>query len=191
MRMPKEKFYEHLNLDAKTRKEFTELIASITFANTIRPDTVNFATGERVREVSVLVIELKGSKEPTLAMEAIARQNANKLVFCMNPGNTIFVFRRRLQRAEGLKRLTLVGRTLDEVWDSICAQVIFDEEDGKNLDSRIELASRKAILEAEISRLNTASRRAKQFNRKNELFAQLKQKKKELAELEYEIEDVR
>lgn len=45
------------------------------------------------------------------------------------------------------------------------------------------IASAKEVLEAEIAKLDAACRKARQINRKNELFAQLKAKQRELSEL--------
>ena len=43
--------------------------------------------------------------------------------------------------------------------------------------------AKRAALEAEIAKLDAACRKARQINRRNELFAQLKAKQRELSEL--------
>lgn len=179
-RLPKEAFYRNLRLDAKTRDEFVHLIERITIANSIKPMTANLADGERVHEIMLLSLELKGDEQPVRAIEAIARANSHMLVFYTEPGGTVYVLRGGLHASNAVDRLVLAGKTLDAVWDSICAQVIFGDTDGTNIDARIERARQKADLEAEIKKLDSACRAAKQINRKNELFAQIKEKKREL-----------
>jgi len=182
-RLPKEAFYRNLKLDARTRDEFVHLIESITVPNSMKPTTANIADGDNVHEIMVLNVELKSEVQPLRAIEAIAGSNPHRLVFRCEPSSMTYVLRRGLQASDSLDKLVLSGRTLDEAWDSICAQVIFGDVDGKDVDGRIERAKQRANLEAEIKKLDAACRTAKQINRKNELFYQLKEKQRELEAL--------
>ncbi len=179
-RLPKEAFYRNLKLDARTRDEFVHLIESITIANSIKPSTANLDDGVNVHEIMVLDVRLKGDAQPTRAIEAIAGANPHKLVFRTMPAGTTYVLRKGLRSSATLDQLTLAGKSLDDAWDSVCAQVIFGDNDGANIDGRIELAAKKESLETEIAKLDAACRKARQINRKNELFAQLKAKQREL-----------
>lgn len=183
-RLPKEAFYRNLKLDAKTRDEFVHLIESITIANSIKPTTANIDDGTTVHEIMVLDVRLKGDAQPTRAIEAIAAVNPHKLVFRTEPTGTTYVMRKGLRSRDGLSTLVLHGKTLDVAWDSICAQVIFGDVDGSDIVGRIELAAKRAALEAEVAKLDAACRKARQINRRNELFAQLKAKQRELRQLE-------
>lgn len=179
-RLPKEAFYRNLRLDAKTRDEFVHLIERITIANSIKPTTANLADGERVHEIMLLSLELKGDEQPVRAIEAIARANSHMLLFHTEPGDMVYVLRSGLHTSNTVDSIVLTGQTLDAAWDSICAQVVFGDTDSVDIDARIERARQKADLEAEIKKLDAACRAAKQINRKNELFAQIKEKKCEL-----------
>lgn len=183
-RLPKEAFYRNLKLDARTRGEFVHLIERITIANSVKPTTANTADGDNVHEIMVLNVELKSEVQPLRAIEAIAGSNPHRLVFRCEPSSTTYVLRRGLQASDSLDKLVLSGKTLDEAWDSICAQVIFGDTDGMELDTRIEWTKRVADLKEEIARLDVACRKVRQINRKNELFVQLKAKQRELEELE-------
>jgi hypothetical protein len=183
-RLPKEAFYQHLKLDFKTHRSFVEEVEAITVANSIKPATLGFADGERVHEIMVLRLDLKGNSEPTGAIETIAATNPHKLVFRCEPSGQTYVVRRGLQSSDAIETLTLVGQVLDEAWDSICAQVAFGDTDGSDVDGRLARARRRAALEAEIADLDARCRKAKQINRKNELFAELKRKQRELEGLE-------
>lgn len=183
-RLPKEAFYRNLKLDSKTRDEFVHLIESVTIANSIKPTTSNLDDGMRVHEIMVLDVRLKGNVQPIRAIEAIAGANPHKLVFRTEPDGITYVLRKGIQSSETIDALGLAGKNLDMAWDSICSQVIFGDADGSHIDARIDLAKQKANLEAEIARLDTACRKAKQINRRNELFAQFKAKQRELRQLE-------
>ena len=179
-RLPKEAFYRNLKLEAKTRAEFVHLIEAITIANSIKATTVNLGDGESVREIMVLSVLLKGEEQPRRAIEAITKANPHKLVFHTEPTGTTFVFRKALYSSQVIESLTLAGSTLDEAWDSICSQIVFADVDGADVDGRIDRARRRAALEAEITALDQRARKATQISRKNELFAQLARKKREL-----------
>lgn len=64
-RLPKEAFYRHLTLDAKTRRSFVDDIGAITVANSIKTATRGLADGEAVREIMVVRLDLKGDAELT------------------------------------------------------------------------------------------------------------------------------
>lgn len=79
--------------------------------------------------------------------------------------------------------LAITGDTMDEAWDGFCAQVIFGDTDGHAIDARIARAKGREALEAEITALDARVRREHQINRKNELLAQLRAKRRELGTL--------
>ena len=75
------------------------------------------------------------------------------------------------------------GADLDEAWDSILAQLALGEEDGTHVSERIERAEAVKTLEREIDALDKKCRRERQVSRRNELFAQLRKKRRELEAL--------
>ena len=60
-RIPKTKFYEHIELGRKIKDSFVQNIESIIWANKIAPSTVNISAGEKVMEIQVFRIILKQS----------------------------------------------------------------------------------------------------------------------------------
>jgi hypothetical protein len=179
-RLPKEAFYRHLRLDARTRRSFVDDIDSIVVTNSVKPSTSGFADGRDVHEILVLAILLKSDRQPTGAIEAIASSNPHRIVFLTEPGSVAYVMRRGLQSSRDIRELALSGETLDDAWDSICSQVAFGDADGRDVDRRLDVARRIAALEAEISELDAKCRKARQINRKNELFAELRARQAEL-----------
>lgn len=178
-RLPKEAFYKNLKLDARTREEFVRFIDRITVANSVKPATANVADSERVHEVIVLAIDLKGDEVPSRALAKIAEANPHELVFALSDGS-VAVWRSGLHVRGGIDHLSIAGATMDEAWDSFCAQVLFGDADGRGIDVRIDRKRRRESLEAEIASLDAKMRKERQTGRKNELFAQLRAKRREL-----------
>ena len=57
-RIPKQRFYENLQITPALRKYFVDQIHSITWKNKIAPSTINLAAGQKVAELQVFSIAL-------------------------------------------------------------------------------------------------------------------------------------
>lgn len=80
--------------------------------------------------------------------------------------------------------LEVTGATFDDVWQSLCAQVIFDDTDGSNLDARLAKQTAIAELTAQITKLEGDHARAKDSSKRNEIYVKLHKAKKQLEELQ-------
>ncbi|PJM76174.1 DUF4391 domain-containing protein [Bifidobacterium simiarum] len=69
--------------------------------------------------------------------------------------------------------LALHGTTMDELWDSLGAQVILHDENGADLDMRLAVHDRIVRLEAEEVKLVRDHQRANTTSQRNEVYAQL------------------
>ncbi|WEV73684.1 DUF4391 domain-containing protein [Bifidobacterium sp. ESL0798] len=81
-------------------------------------------------------------------------------------------------------KLEMNGDTLDDVWQSLCAQVIFHDSDGSNLDTRLAKQAAIAELTAQITKLEGDHARAKDSGKRNEIYVKLHKAKKQLEELQ-------
>lgn len=187
-RLPKEAFYGHLKVDARTRDEFVGDIESITFANSVKPATANVADGERVHEIQVLRVELRQPDLPCLALGKIDESNRNpKVLVCVYGDDaTTVIFREGMQAREGELPMSLTFGTLDEVWDAYASNLIFGGPTHGDLDARIRYMRQLDTLRAEVERLGAKCRKEKQINKRNALFDQMSAKKNELNRLESE-----
>lgn len=183
-RMPKELFYRNLKLDARTKDEFVQLIDRIEIANSVQAKTANVADGERVHEVDVLRVALKGSEVPRRALGAVAKANAHKLVFVVEPGveaggaaDEWLWQDGALVEAAHLGDLVIKGATMDQVWDSFRAQMLFGDENGEAIEARIEAARKVNALEREVAQLDARCRRERQIAKRNRLFEQVRARK--------------
>ena len=187
-RIPKEAFYKNLKLNASVRDAFIKHVEAIVFANSIKPSTTYLKDGLSVHEILVVRIEPKGDELPKSVIETVASANQNKFVIVNGSTDRIYVSAGTHKiEADGLSALTLCGKTLDEAWDSIIAQVAFGETDGADVLGRLDRKQAIECLRNEVAALDARARKERQVSRRNDLFAQLKKKQAELAELEKEM----
>ena len=73
-RVPKQKFYEHLDVSPEIRRLFVEQIKLITWANKLSPQTMNLASGQAVQEIEVFHIRLAGPELDKRALELMDKQ---------------------------------------------------------------------------------------------------------------------
>lgn len=192
--LPKKAFYEHLGVSGKIKDDFVHKIERIVIENSIKPKTANIPAGENVPEVMVVRVELRQREVPEAVLRLVAEKNAHKLVFvCVYEEEAcLAVLLKSLvvgpwQSLDNLA-LEVRGENMDAFWDSIASQVVYGDvgvsAGAMSVEERFARDQRIAKLREEIARLDKRCRKEKQINRKNELFAQVKRFKAELAELE-------
>lgn len=200
--IPKNAFYRNLKMTSALRDAFTHDVEKIEVVASIKEATCGIPAGERVAEVVVLVLDVRGREVPRDIVAAVVRGIPNKvLVACRHDGEVaLALVRQQLQvgewTPEGDVRLALRGATLDEAWDVLCEQVIFSDEDADEaaptsdaapaltVDERIERGRRIEALRRDVATLTRKHAKEKQIGKRNALFKQLKAAKRELAELE-------
>ena len=69
-RIPKQKFYENIDISPMLKRVFVDQIKIIYWRNKIAPTTVNIAPGEKVTEIEVFEIKLTDKMQP----EPVLRQ---------------------------------------------------------------------------------------------------------------------
>jgi hypothetical protein len=80
-------------------------------------------------------------------------------------------------------RLSLHDGTMDDVWQSLCAQAIFDDIDGTNFEERLARQETITELTNQVAKLEGDHARAKDGTKRNEIFVKLHKAKKQLDEL--------
>ncbi|MCI1219562.1 MAG: DUF4391 domain-containing protein [Bifidobacterium sp.] len=89
-------------------------------------------------------------------------------------------------RPAGEARLIISGETLDDVWNSLNAQIILGSSNAENIDARIATRDRFAALRADETKLAKDHARAKQPAQRNEIYAKLHKVRVELSHLAVE-----
>ena len=174
VRLPKEAFYRNLKLDAKLREQFVAGVESITVANTIKPATANVIDGKKVHEILVVAVEPRDGEIPEAVIRVIAGANQNKVIVVDPSSSKVSLEHDGDLYVSQLASLELHGRSLDDMWDSMLAQIIFGDRDGDGVEERISRRKQAQTLALEIAKLEIRARREKQLRKKNELIAQVR-----------------
>lgn len=205
-RLPKEGFYRNMDVTAALRRRFVTEVESFVMLAQINERSTGIPAGRSVGNIFVLGIETKTDKPPTQVMEHIARSYGERtnyqtriLFLCTFEGECTLAVFRNANVAAGLmegqirtvedvnfeqESILLDEHDLDRTWDAICAQVILDDANPEQVDRRIANADRIRTLGKEIDRLTKAHAKARQIAKRNELWNQLQQARRQLAILQ-------
>ncbi len=202
-RIPKQTFYEKLDVSPALKRVFVEQIKLIHWRNKIAPTTINIAPGETVNEVEVIEIKLNQGSLDEAVLRQIDKEIPYHILFVLSYGNKVQAWTGYKEAAEGGAKafkvnkyyhtdwmledeltLEIEGLNMDAVWDNFIIQVSGVElEEGKSLNEQIETNNLKEKLKKDIEKLEKKARNEKQPNKKFTLASQAKALKKQLEEL--------
>ena len=203
-RIPKQKFYDNLDIPSRVKQEFKDKIQVIYWRNKISADTINLATGEEVDEVEVFEIKLRHPDLSVNVLKQIDREIPYHILFLLEykdkyqawigykeatGGNAAFkvnqYYHTDWQNAPDLT-LHIEGLDMDAVYEHFVRQVAGEAlqiNHGESLSESIQHAQRREQLQKQIIKLETAIKREKQLNIQIQKNAELKKLKKELEAL--------
>lgn len=211
--LPKALFVGRAQISAKLRQRLTNDIAGITMLALLRPANTALAAGERIPEILVIGLRLapKSTTVPSEVINLIAAQRKSGIVFVVVrdaphegtvreectlavrrvlPGKAGHLPVHEVFAAEwkpaGEVALDMTGGSLDELWDSICSQIIFDDASPDALDDRISRRAQIRQLEMSVDKLTRDHQRTKDVDQRNELYAKLHKAKQQLEQLRAE-----
>lgn len=75
--LPKDKFYKKTTVSGKLKQQFTDEIDKITWTHKISPDTLNVAKDDKLQEIQIFEIALKG----TTISKAVLRHIDNSIPY--------------------------------------------------------------------------------------------------------------
>ena len=82
-RIPKEKFYENLNVSPAVKKNFVDQIKVIYWRNKIAATTTNLAAGNTVTEIEVFEIKLKTNTLDEAVLRQMDREIPYHIIFLL------------------------------------------------------------------------------------------------------------
>ena len=202
-RIPKQKFYENIDVSPALKRVFVEQIKLIHWRNKLAESTLNIAPGQAVTEIEVIEIKLTQPQLDEAVLRQIDKEIPYHILFVLSYGNKVQAWTGYKEAAESGKKafkvnkyyhtewmledeliLDIEGLNMDAVWDNFIIQVGGVElEQGNDLSKQIELDDRKVQLTKDIEKLEKQARSEKQPNKKFQLAQQVKALKKQLAEL--------
>ena len=124
-RMPKEAFYKRLTMTTALREKFVSDVDRIFIENSLTMENLRLGKDSEVKEILLLTIILKKKEFDGKVVEAIARQNAHKLVFLLiyEDERQLALFHSKLYRSpwmpESEAALTAQGFSLEEIWNGL------------------------------------------------------------------------
>lgn len=206
-RIPKQKFYENMNITANLKRIFVEQIKGISWTNKIAASTINVADGQEVHEVEVFEIALTDNNLDEAVLLQIDREIPYHIVYVLSydgkyqawigykeksiSGNNAFKVSTYyhtdwLSKDKLQDTLKIVGITLDSVYENFVKQVAGDRlqsDNSEDLKVLVEKDNRRKEIEKQISVLRAKIRKEKQLNRQMEMNEEVKRLKREVDDL--------
>jgi len=201
-RIPKQKFYENLPINAELKRVFIEQINTIYWRNKISPTTVNVAPGETVSEIEVIEIRLNQPSLNRRVLQLIDREIPYHLLFLLTHEEQVQAWIGYKEKSKGGTAafkagtyyntdwlsvnelsLRLDGLNMDAVYEGFIRQIAgerLEGNSGDDLKDAVARDARRQKLQREIAALENKVRREKQFNRQVELNGELKRLQAEL-----------
>ena len=200
-RIPKEKFYENLNITPSVKKCFVDQIKVIYWRNKIASSTTNLAPGTTVTEIEVFEVRLKTNLLDEAVLRQIDKEIPYHIIFLLeydgkyqawtaykeaSTGNTAFKVNQYYHTdwmTEDELPLKLEGLNEDAVYENFVYQIAGDTlqaGDNESLQDVVERDETIKNLKKQIEVLQAKIRKEKQLNVQVKLNQDLKQFKMEL-----------
>ena len=201
-RIPKEKFYENLNVTPTVKKCFVDQIKVIYWRNKIASSTTNLAPGTTVTEIEVFELRLKTNLLDEAVLRQIDKEIPYHIVFLLeydgkyqawtaykeaSTGNTAFKVNQYYHTdwmTEDELPLKLEG--LNAVYENFVYQIAGDTlqvNENESLQDVVERDEKIKNLKKQIEVLQAKIRKEKQLNVQMKLNKELKLLKKALEEI--------
>ena len=206
-RIPKQKFYENLDVSPALHRMFVDQIKLVYWRNKLAASTLNIAAGESVTEIEVFEVRLNDPQLDEAVLKQIDKEIPYHILFILTcdiltcdgkaqawigykeaaaSGSSAFKVSRYYHTdwiPEDELHLCLDGLNMDAVYESLVRQIAGDKlqtDSGESLKESVERDEKKKQLEKQIAVLENKMNKEKQLNRRMEMNAELKKLRKEL-----------
>ena len=202
-RIPKQKFYENLDISPALNKIFVEQVKTIYWKNKIAVSTTNLAAGTDVTELEVFEVRLSSPMLDDSLLRQIDKEIPYHILFLLEyQGKYQAWIGYKEAAAFGSKAfkvnsyyhtewmsekdlpLKLTGLSLDAVYENFVRQIAGDKLKTKSysesLKEAIERDKQRQVLQKQINTLQMKIRKEKQLNKQMQMNSELKALKKEL-----------
>ena len=201
-RIPKQKFYENLDVSPALRRVFVDQIRLVYWRNKLAASTLNIAAGEAVTEIEVFEVRLNDPQLDEAVLKQIDKEIPYHILFILTydgkaqawigykeaaaSGSNAFKVGRYYHTdwiPEDELHLSIDGLNMDAVYESLVRQIAGDKlqaDSGESLKESVARDEKKKQLEKQITALESKMRKEKQLNRRMEINADLKKMRKDL-----------
>ncbi len=205
-RIPKQKFYENMDISPALKKVFVEQVKIIYWKNKIAASTTNLAAGVDVTELEVFEIRLNSHALDDGLLRQIDREIPYHILFLLEyqgkyqawigykeaatSGNKAFkvngYYHTDWLDEEELP-LKLEGLNIDKVYENFVRQIAGDKLQAENAEESLKDSvardEQRQALQKQIDTLKAKIRKEKQLNKQMQMNAELKKLRKELDKL--------
>ena len=204
-RIPKQKFYENLEVSPALRRVFVDQIRLVYWRNKLAASTLNIAAGEAVTEIEVFEVRLNNPQLDEAVLKQIDKEIPYHILFILTcdgkaqawigykeaaaSGSNAFKVSRYYHTdwmPEDELHLSIDGLNIDAVYESLVRQIAGDKlqtDSGESLKESVVRDEKKKQLEKQISTLENKMKKEKQLNRRMQMNAELKRLGKEMKKL--------
>lgn len=204
-RIPKQKFYENLDVSPALRRVFVDQIKLVYWRNKLAASTLNIAVGDTVTEVEVFEVRLNEPQLDEAVLKQIDKEIPYHILFILTcegkaqawigykeaavSGSNAFKVSRYYHTdwvPEDELHLSIDGLNMDAVYESLVRQIAGDAlqvDSGESLKESVARDEKRKQLEKQIAALEGRMRKEKQLNRRMEMNAELKKLRKELTKI--------
>lgn len=204
-RIPKQKFYENLEVSPALRRVFVDQIRLVYWRNKLAASTLNIAAGEAVTEIEVFEVRLNDPQLDEAVLKQIDKEIPYHILFILTcdgkaqawigykeaaaSGSNAFKVSRYYHTdwmPEDELHLSIDGLNIDAVYESLVRQIAGDKlqtDSGESLRESVVRDEKKKQLEKQISTLENKMKKEKQLNRRMQMNAELKRLGKEMKKL--------
>jgi len=202
-RIPKQKFYENMDISPALKKIFVEQVKIIYWRNKIAASTTNLAAGTYVMELEVFEVRLNSPVLDDSLLRQIDKEIPYHILFLLEyqgkyqawigykeaaaSGNMAFKVNGYYHTewlVEDELPLKLEGLNVDAVYENFVRQIAGDklktEAAGESLKESVARDEQKQALQKQITNLQAKIRKEKQLNKQMQMNTELKKLKKEL-----------
>ena len=205
-RIPKQKFYENLDVSPTLRRVFVDQIRIVYWRNKLAASTLNIAAGEVVSEVEVFEVRLNEPQLDEAVLKQIDKEIPYHILFILTcdgkaqawigykeaaaSGSNAFKVSRYYHTdwmPEDELQLRIDGLNMDTVYESLVRQIAGDKlqaDSGESLKESVERDEKIKNLKKQIEVIQGKIRKEKQLNVQMKLNGELKKLKKELENVE-------
>ena len=206
-RIPKQKFYENINVTPALRRIFVEQIKVVYWRNKIAPSTINLEAGNDVTEIEVFEVKLNRVPLDVSVLRQIDKEIPYHIIFLLEfegkyqawtaykekagSGSNAFkvdTYYHTDWRLEDELGLKLDGLNMDAVYENYVRQIAggalrVASGETERLKESVERSKQIQLLQKQIVTLQKKIRKEKQLNRQMELNTELKKIKKQLEKI--------
>ena len=200
-RIPKQKFYENIDITPALKRVFVEQIRLIYWQNKLAATTLNLAAGETVNEIEVLEVRLNAPQLDEAVLRQIDREIPYHILFILTcdgkaqvwigykeaaaSGSNAFKVSRYFHTdwvTANELQFRVDGLNMDAVYENLVRQIAGDAlqaDSGESLQASVERDEKRRQLEKQIAALESKMRKEKQLKRRMEINTDLKRLRKE------------